>query len=103
MGRKFVRCREDFVCEHCGKSVAGDGYTNHCSFCLYSKHVDVNPGDRSNKCMGLMEPVSVEMKGGGVLGVIVHRCLKCRATKRNRLAKNDSIETVLLVMKGVKK
>ena len=43
----FTRKVEDFTCEHCGREVHGNGYTNHCPHCLHSKHVDVNPGDRA--------------------------------------------------------
>ena len=38
---------EDFICENCGKDVEKSSYTarDHCPYCLYSKHVDINPGD----------------------------------------------------------
>lgn len=95
MSSRFIRRKEDFLCENCSTKVQGGGYTNHCPHCLYSKHVDVNPGDRKNSCKGLMEPVSVEQKNG--VYVIVHRCLKCGAEKRNRAARNDSVEALLAV------
>ena len=57
--RRFARTVEDFVCEKCGTQVEGDGYTNHCPHCLWSRHVDVNPGDRKATCKGMMEPVAV--------------------------------------------
>jgi len=28
-GAKFTRRIEDFRCEHCGRQVHGNGYTNH--------------------------------------------------------------------------
>ena len=40
---KFKRKKENFVCENCGAEVKGDGFTNHCPKCLYSKHVDIFP------------------------------------------------------------
>ncbi|MCX6724452.1 MAG: RNHCP domain-containing protein [Candidatus Staskawiczbacteria bacterium] len=95
MSLRFIRRRENFRCENCGTEVVGDGYTNHCSACLYSKHVDVNPGDRMHNCKGLMEPISIEQKKGGY--IIVHRCTKCGTEKRNRVAKNDSIDAVMAV------
>ena len=52
--KKFIKVKEDFVCEHCGAEVKGDGYTNHCPKCLWSKHVDVHPGDRAAECGGMM-------------------------------------------------
>ena len=98
MDKRFIRRRENFVCEHCGTEVVGDGYTNHCPHCLYSKHVDINPGDRQHQCNGLMQPVSVEVKSKGY--IITHRCLKCGEEKRNLSAHNDSIETILEVVKS---
>ena len=50
MGRRFTRTVGDFVCENCNTSVKGNGYTDHCPCCLYSKHVDINPGDRDCDC-----------------------------------------------------
>ena len=73
--RKFQRTIEDFTCENCGFVNKGTGYTNHCPRCLWSKHVDINPGDRQSVCQGLMKPVQVEIKGQEY--IIVHRCTKC--------------------------
>ena len=46
----FSKKDESFVCENCKKKVEVLNYTSrdHCPFCLYSKHVDINPGDRLN-------------------------------------------------------
>jgi hypothetical protein len=101
MSKRFIRRKEDFVCEKCGSRVVGDGFTNHCPHCLYSKHVDVNPGDRGNPCGGLMEPVSVESKTGSC--AIVHRCTKCGAEKKNKSARNDSQEAILAVARSFAK
>ncbi len=59
-GRRFQRRIENFTCGNCGAEIVGGGYTDHCPFCLFSKHVDVNPGDRNAKCGGVMKPVAVE-------------------------------------------
>ncbi len=91
--KQFTRTREDFVCEHCGAKVKGDGYTNHCPHCLYSKHVDINPGDRSADCGGLMEPVGLELKDGKY--VLVHRCSKCGFIRRNKVVEADDFNAVL--------
>ena len=96
--KKFKRTREDFTCEHCGKQVRGTGYTNHCPRCLWSKHVDINPGDRRAECQGLMEPVSLETKAGGY--IIVHRCAKCGHEKRNKTSPNDDYEAILKLSSG---
>lgn len=88
MTRRFTRNIENFTCERCGTFVEGNGFTNHCPNCLYSKHVDENPGDRAAECHGLMEPIAVEQARGGY--VIVHKCLVCGQVKRNKAAPNDS-------------
>lgn len=85
--KRFRKNDSGFVCAHCGKTVLPLGYSsrNHCPFCLWSLHVDVNPGDRAGECLGQMEPVRVETdprKGY----VIIHRCTKCGAIRRNRAA-----------------
>ncbi|MDD2758521.1 MAG: RNHCP domain-containing protein [Patescibacteria group bacterium] len=93
MTKRFSRCVEDFVCENCGTTVKGDGYTDHCPECLFSKHVDINPGDRQSTCGGIMEPKSVENGKKGL--VITFRCKKCDHTKRNRVSKNDNMENII--------
>jgi hypothetical protein len=62
--KKFQRTIEDFVCKNCGAFVKGNGYTNHCPECLWSRHVDNNPGDRENHCRGMMEPKEAFLKKG---------------------------------------
>lgn len=89
----FIKNREDFVCEHCGAEVIGDGYTNHCPQCLWSKHVDVDPGDRASTCGGLMEPVDVEVEHGE--HVLIHKCQKCGHIKPNKVAKADNFDRVV--------
>jgi rubrerythrin len=95
--RRFQRRKEDFVCEHCRQDVSGDGFTNHCPHCLWSKHVDVFPGDRNAICDGLMAPIRAVMENGA--WKIVHRCEACGYTKRNKKAKNDSLDALLALMK----
>ncbi|NMC51629.1 RNHCP domain-containing protein [Candidatus Kuenenbacteria bacterium] len=95
--KKFTRCRENFTCGHCGAEITGNGYTNHCPSCLYSQHVDNNPGDRKNPCHGLMKPVYVESRSGEY--IITHLCLTCGKEKRNRATPNDSTEAMIEVMK----
>jgi hypothetical protein len=91
--KKFQRTKEDFTCEQCHFFVQGSGYTNHCPECLWSKHVDVNPGDRQATCKGRMEPVGMECKG--VDYIITHRCVVCGFEKRNKNAKDDNFETLV--------
>lgn len=96
--RKFQRKIEDFTCEKCGTFNEGDGYTNHCTKCLWSKHVDINPGDRANLCGGMMKPVRTE--GTVAKYFLVHECVTCGAEARNIFGKNDSIEGLLAVAKN---
>lgn len=98
MSKKFQRKIEDFKCEHCGFEVEGDGYTNHCPKCLWSKHVDINPGDRTETCEGLMSPVDAEKKRGEWR--ILHKCTRCRAEKWNKVLEEDDREAFLKIASG---
>src|SRR5271165_4771509 len=93
----FKRTIEDFVCEHCGAYVTGDGYTNHCPNCLWSKHVDINPGDRASTCHGLMEPIRLE--GASPSYRIVHHCVKCGYEKRNDASSSDDPNVLVALAK----
>jgi hypothetical protein len=84
----FQRKKENFACEHCSASVQGNGYTNHCPTCLWSKHVDVDPGDRAATCGGMMKPIGIE--GTVARYMITHRCELCGHTKRNSAQSYDS-------------
>lgn len=95
---KFIARNDPFDCEHCGKAVEpivyGGSYRNHCPFCLYSKHVDAEvPGDRSNTCSGLMEPIGVQTRRTGEY-VLVHKCVKCGFERLNRIASDDDVEKI---------
>jgi rubrerythrin len=92
-GARFTRRVEDFTCVHCGRQVRGNGYTNHCPACLWSRHVDVSPGDRLAECTGEMRPTGTLYEGGTY--IIVHRCLSCGLTRRNKAAPNDSRDAIL--------
>lgn len=85
--KRFTKNDSGFVCGHCGKTVEPLGYTsrNHCPYCLWSRHLDENPGDRASGCGGMMEPVGAEpdpKKGY----VIIHKCTVCGAVRRNKAA-----------------
>ena len=95
--RKFIRKIENFTCRHCGKIVKGNGYTNHCPFCLWSAHVDINPGDRKSACRGMMEPVGIEKRKKG--WVIIHECQKCHFQKRNKTVPDDDFEAMIKLQK----
>ncbi len=98
MTKLFSRKKEDFVCEVCHTVVHGNGYTNHCPNCLSSKHVDINPGDRSSTCHGIMYAVGYEIKNGNEW--ITHQCRQCGFTRRNKVAPEDNREAVIALSQG---
>lgn len=89
----FVRNKEDFDCANCGTAVVGTGYTNHCPKCLWSKHVDIEPGDRAAECGGMMRPTLLE--GSTPKYVITHECEKCGFTRRNSVQQEDMPEAIV--------
>jgi rubrerythrin len=90
--KKFSKKVEDFTCEVCGQKVKGSGYTDHCPHCLFSKHVDLFPGDRKAKCKGLMEPIGVIKRKGK--WQILYRCQKCGHERFNKIAPEDNQEEI---------
>lgn len=94
----FVKRVEDFTCGHCGTDVHGGGYTNHCPHCLWSKHVDVGPGDRQESCGGMMRPVALE--GSTPTYRIVHRCERCGVQRRVTVADTDEPDALVALAKG---
>ncbi len=94
--RKFTVIDEEFECENCGKHVEKLGYScrNHCPYCLFSKHVDIFPGDRQEKCHGLLEPIGLEIdtKKGYK---IVFKCQTCGKITKNKVAEDDDMEQVI--------
>lgn len=93
MSQHFQRTIENFTCGHCGQLVVGNGYTNHCPSCLWSKHVDVHPGDRAALCRGMMEPYGLEVHGGE--SVIVHRCIVCSQKQKTKVVPADNREILV--------
>ena len=85
--KRFTKNDDGFICAHCGREVEPLGYTsrNHCPFCLWSVHIDINPGDRLCECGGALEPIRTEpdAKRGFI---IIHKCEKCGEIRRNRAA-----------------
>ena len=82
-----------FVCEHCGRFVPGEApgthHRNHCPHCLWSRHVDIRPGDRRSGCRGDMEPMAVSVKRNGEW-MLIHRCVECGKLNGNRIAGDDN-------------
>lgn len=93
MAKRFSRNKEDFTCEYCDNFVKGNGYTNHCPACLWSKHVDINPGDRASKCGGLMKPIGAQVKHDEY--IIAHECVICGYRKNNKSTVDDNIDLII--------
>lgn len=89
----FQKRIEDFICNKCGKKNTGNGYTNHCFACLWSRHLDINPGDRKETCGGMMRPVSVETKKG--VFFILHKCTKCDFERKNKSNLKDNQDIII--------
>ena len=98
--QNFKVIDEEFICENCGEKVEKLGYScrNHCNNCLYSKHVDKNPGDRLEECHGLLEPIGIEMSNKKGY-VIMYKCKKCGQIRRNKAAEDDDFDKILEVSK----
>ena len=97
----FIEIDEPFICENCGNEVKPLGYSsrNHCPKCLYSKHVDKEPGDRAEECRGMLKPIGMEnspKKGY----IIIYKCEKCGAIRRNKMAKDDNFDLLLDIVKN---
>ena len=93
--KKFIMKDEEFICENCQKKVEKLNYTarDHCPYCLYSKHVDINPGDRQNNCLGLLEPISIEKYKNTYK--IIYKCQKCGELHKNIMANDDNFDKII--------
>ena len=92
---------ENFVCENCKRNVTKLNYTarDHCPYCLYSKHVDINPGDRLNTCLGLLEPIGIEKYKDTYK--IIYRCQKCKEIHKNIMAKDDNMDLIIELSRNI--
>ena len=93
--KKFIMRDENFICEKCHKNVQKLNYTarDHCPFCLYSKHVDINPGDRMNSCKGLLIPIDLEKYKNTYK--IIYKCSKCNQIHKNIIANDDDYHKII--------
>lgn len=95
--KKFNMIDEEFICEHCGANVNKLEYSarDHCPFCLYSKHVDINPGDRLNNCKGLLKPIDIEKFKNTYK--IIYKCEKCGELHKNIIADDDDMNEIIKI------
>ena len=97
--KNFTKLDEEFICRNCGKNVSKLGYTSrdHCPYCLCSIHVDINPGDRLNDCLGLLRPITVEKFKDTFK--IVYKCDKCNEIHKNIMANDDDMNLIIELSK----
>ncbi len=95
----FVKNDNKFICVNCGKQVEKLKYTSrdHCNYCLYSLHVDVFPGDRANKCRGILKPINVVVDGKKGKQII-YKCTKCSAEVKNIVANDDDEDEIYKIV-----
>jgi hypothetical protein len=93
---------QNFRCKNCGflvtanRELSGVNNRNHCPRCLWSRHMDITPGDRRSDCLSRMEPVGLTVKhvtrkygsNNGEL-MVIHRCTGCSKISINRIAADD--------------
>ena len=95
--KRFTELDEEFICLNCGEEVPKLYYSSrdHCPYCLYSLHVDINPGDRQNTCKGLLEPIDIEKYKDTYK--IIYRCQSCGQLHKNIMAKDDDFDEILKI------
>lgn len=100
--KRFTMKDEIFICENCNKKVEKLNYTarDHCPFCLYSKHVDLLPGDRLNPCKGLLKPVGIEKFKNTYK--IIYKCEKCNEIHKNISANDDNMNLIIELSNNTK-
>jgi DNA-directed RNA polymerase subunit RPC12/RpoP len=100
--KRFKMIDDAFICDVCGKEVLPLNVSarDHCPYCLCSKHVDINPGDRLNPCKGVLRPVGIDKYKETFK--IVYKCDKCGQMHRNIMAIDDDFDMILEVAKNVK-
>ena len=93
--KKFNMINDEFICGNCGKLVKKSLTTarDHCNHCLYSKHVDINPGDRANDCGGLLKPIGVEKFKKTYK--IIYKCEKCGEVHKNIMSNDDNFDLII--------
>ena len=97
--KQFTMRDEEFICENCHNLVKQRKYTarDHCPNCLYSKHLDILPGDRLNDCHGLLKPIGIEKFKDTYK--IIYKCEKCNMLHKNIMAKDDNMDLIIELSK----
>lgn len=92
------RTDSSFTCRVCRARIEARGFgtahRNHCPRCLWSVHLDEEPGDRHASCRQPMEPIAIEVRKDGEWA-IVHRCTGCNLLRTNRIGGDDAERPLL--------
>lgn len=93
--KKFITKDESFICNNCGYQVEPLQYSSrdHCPKCLYSIHIDINPGDRLNPCLGNLVPIEIEKFKDTYK--IIYKCSKCKEIHKNIMARDDDMNRII--------
>ena len=94
--KKFKMIDESFTCLNCKQKVNVLRYTarDHCPNCLYSVHLDINPGDRASNCKGILVPKGIEKSKKGDYKIL-YKCSKCGKETKNIKAFDDNMEKII--------
>lgn len=97
--KRFNMIDEEFICENCGRKIEKLNYSarDHCNYCLYSKHVDIMPGDRLNTCLGLLKPIGIEKYKNTYK--LIYKCEKCHQEHKNIMADDDNFNEIINISK----
>ena len=92
----FIPRNDGFTCTSCNHYItpAKGTFRNHCPYCLWSKHVDDKlPGDRISSCLAPMKPIELLWHQNRFS--ILHICISCKKTIRNKCAPDDIFSSLL--------
>ena len=99
--KRFNMIDDNFICENCKRNVNKLEYSarDHCPYCLYSKHLDIMPGDRKNECKGLLKPIGIEKYRDTYK--IIYQCEKCKQIHKNIMANDDNMDLIIELSKNI--
>ena len=99
--KRFNMIDNNFICENCKSNVNKLEYSarDHCPYCLYSKHLDIMPGDRKNECKGLLKPIGIEKYRDTYK--IIYQCEKCKQIHKNIMANDDNMDLIIELSKNI--
>ena len=96
----FRKNNTSFQCINCKAQVPihPTSSRDHCTNCLISLHVDRDPGDRLNKCKGVLLPIGIHKKNNKEQ--IIYKCKKCNETIKNVSAIDDKRDSIIALYKN---